>query len=120
MVRWTRLLVTTSLALSVSTAAFASCLPAPSEEMAAKACCANGHRDCVPVMQAVDCCRSTAASNQRLTATKPLSAFKPILCLTEVALPPSLAAPSSTPSPIILAFVASSPPPFFLDSSLRI
>jgi len=120
MARWTRLLVTIALASSVSTAAFASCLPAPSEPAAAMACCENGHRDCGTAMQAVDCCRSHDVSNHRLTAAKPVSVFKPILGLIQIPLPPSLAVPSLALSPIVEAFVAPSPPLFLLDSSLRI
>lgn len=71
-------------------------------------------------MQAVDCCRSHDAAGHRLTAAKPSTVFKPILFLTEVAVPASLAASASTPSPVIVQFVASSPPLFLLDSSLRI
>jgi len=71
-------------------------------------------------MQAVDCCRSHDASSHRLTATKPVTVYKPILCLTEIALPPSLAMPSAAPSPVVEVFVTTSPPLFLLDSSLRI
>jgi len=120
MARWTRLLVTVTLALTVSTAAFANCLPGPSEPDSAMACCQGGHHDCGSAMQAVDCCKSHDASSHRLTAANPASVFKPIVCLIEIALPASLAVPSATPSPLIEPFVAFSPPLFLLDSSLRI
>src|SRR5262249_31821227 len=101
-------------------AAFASCLPTLSDPTAPMACCENGRHDCASAMQAVDCCRSHDAASRRLTAANPVNVFKPVLSLTEVALPSSLLIFPLRVSPVIASFVAPSPPLFLLDSSLRI
>lgn len=122
MSRLSRFVTAAVLVLSVSSSAYASCMPddmnAASTEMA---CCMHGNHDCGPAMQPADCCSSHSVAAQKFVATKPPSSAKPLLTACEF-----LPAPAADTVPAEMAghpsfrVTVSSPPLFLLVSSLRI
>lgn len=121
MSRLSRFVTAAILVLSVSSSAYASCMPdevtAASTDMA---CCMHGAHDCGPAMQPADCCSSHSVAAQKFVATKPPSSAKPLLMACEF-----LPAPADTVLAEMAGYptfrvTASSPPLFLLVSSLRI
>lgn len=116
-----RFLTAAVLVLSVSSSAYASCMPDDvNASMAEMACCMNGAHDCGPSMQPADCCRSHSDAAQKFVATKPPAPTKPLLTVSEFFLAPADAVSAEIAGHRSFSVTVSSPPLFLLVSSLRI
>jgi hypothetical protein len=121
MSRGLRVLIAVALTLSVTSSAFAACLPGEPAASTEMACCETGHHDCGQSMRAADCCASTTVSAGKFIAAAPSTPARPVLvCALSHGIVPIVSlmhqpvAWRSEPVP------SASPPVYLRISSLRI
>ena len=118
--RLCRIALVALMALSFASSAVANCFASETEASADMTCCPDGHQDCVPAMQAAQCCQ-TERPAESFVAVKPIPPTK---------LMPMLGVVFSArvvPQPVLLNHgvvsrlqSSASPPLFLLTSALRL